>query len=150
MAAGQIARSWRALVPRPRWCGRRSACARTRPDRPGSSASACHAPSWCRPQASLSDLNVAPASATWASRFNRSRVARTSLSSRVTITVSPGWSRCISLPNSLRSDRALEAFSWNTLVQPAAFSSASWAARLWSRVGPSNSRKRSQDALGPA
>jgi hypothetical protein len=44
--------------------------------------------------------------------------------------MSPGWSRRISLANSARSLRAPEAFSPWILVQPAAFNSATWPAKL--------------------
>ena len=85
-------------------------------------------------QLSLRLLKPAPRSETAAITLSRSRVERASRSRRVTTSTSPGSSRPITLASSGRSVLAPETFSLNTLAQPAAISSASCAARSWSRV----------------
>jgi hypothetical protein len=66
------------------------------------------------------DLKVAPAFEIVSKLFNKSRVERASLSSRVTIRVSPGQREAIARAKALLSVTAPETFSAKTLVHPAA------------------------------
>jgi hypothetical protein len=67
-------------------------------------------------QASASDLKVAPASPTTANTFSRSLVDRASLSSRVTVNVSPGPSSARALASARLSVLAPLTFSEHSLT----------------------------------
>jgi hypothetical protein len=85
-------------------------------------------------QASPSERKVARRSATAARTFSRSRVERANRSRRVTRSTSPTTSAATTRPSCARSECAREAVSLNTLLAPAAISSATCASTLWPSV----------------